>query len=668
MKLLTNRLMTHARRRRTDGLAALIDQPASPVRIQHRIGVWPLLSEPDPETAMGLFAVLALLLEQQRDVVVYRLFVAVEDSTEDVYEWDIDQSQFSIDDWQLDELDENIAVWGELRHEPGQLTLIVEFESDLSESDEGVALEYRADSLRALLSQLSTVAADVFSQSGNLPSEKVVFTGYDGEAADDTAYAALLGDIFAWERDLFLYMWDVDWSPEQIAQQFERLVNSARAVGGELGAWLATQCALRLLNPALNDLNPVMLPLARGLADSWDDAPLVGSLIGRAFHELGETDEAVALVEKTAAEHVSSPLAWSTLVELYLAAGRMQDAVDALQATILNDTATNRLQLRYADVLLALRQSGLGLPRYVYIEAQDRQPLRVLEEAHAAYGAVLENDPDHRHALQRHILTGVELGYVDPWRDVQRLIELDTGGHYVRGLLDDLQVLDAVEPTIAALETAVQQQPDRYDLKVNLAVAYLTIEREAEALAQLELAEEMIDEPAALADVERLLLMASDPDFEFRLGEVTDLVSAGQIVSLNDIDFLEAALEDAPTFAQVYLLLAQAYRSRGDSEAVIETLLDGQKLLPDDADITELLARELWSMNEYQLALDYLNKGLAHNPDDVSLLALSGRFLFEDGQEEEARLYLARAESLNPRNRVLLEARRYIAGSVGDDR
>jgi hypothetical protein len=74
---------------------------------------------------MGLVTVLGYLLERWPDVQVYRLFVRAEELRED-YVWTIPDSQFSVDDWQLDDLDENIAVWGRCGRSADSWSLQVE--------------------------------------------------------------------------------------------------------------------------------------------------------------------------------------------------------------------------------------------------------------------------------------------------------------------------------------------------------------------------------------------------------------------------------------------------------------------------------------------------------------------------------------------------------------
>src|SRR5262245_60299632 len=70
-----------------------------------RIGLWPILSSDSPETAMGIATILGFLLERWQQIRVYRLFAQF-DVDPGNFEWTVQLSQFGVDDWQLEDLDE----------------------------------------------------------------------------------------------------------------------------------------------------------------------------------------------------------------------------------------------------------------------------------------------------------------------------------------------------------------------------------------------------------------------------------------------------------------------------------------------------------------------------------------------------------------------------------
>src|SRR5690606_756642 len=349
------------------------------------------------------------------------------------------------------------------------------------------------------------------------------------------------------------------------------------------------------------------------------------------------------------------------LAELYRRSGYAQEMIDTLQQAIEANVTGASLFFGYGGLLAQLRQRATVINRFALIDARDRQLVRMVEEAAAAYEAGLELEPQRADMLQRLVLMLVDLGDERLWPSFERLVELDKTGEQVRGVVESFTLLEDFAEGIDVLEAAVAAHPDRADLRVNLAMALLLADEPDAAGEQLEQAQELTDDSPLMAEIERLFLAVDDPEFEIRLGEITELVEAGKGLPQRDIAYLEDAIDNAPLFLAPYLLLARAFINQNQADRALEVLLDAQQNLPDEPEVIELLARLLWDSGEKDLALDYLNNGLAVHPDDVPLLALAGRYLFEQEQDAEARALLARAESLNPRNRVLREVQSFIA-------
>jgi tetratricopeptide (TPR) repeat protein len=285
-------------------------------------------------------------------------------------------------------------------------------------------------------------------------------------------------------------------------------------------------------------------------------------------------------------------------------------------------------------------------------------------EAVEAYRTALDMNPSHIPALSQLLMHLADLKDERFWEDFRRFVELDKQGEQLRNVVDTFYNFEAIDEGIAILQDAVRSRPDQVELRLSLASAYLLDDRSEEAGSELDKAKSLTHNPQLLIDIDRLFLAADDPEFDARLGDITERVDAGSELDSDDVEYLETAIEKAPLFAAGYSLLANAYLAWGETSDALDVLLDGQKQLPDDPEIAVLLARVLWNEGESQLALDCLNKALAKNPQHVPLLALTGQFLFEDGQEDGARVFLARAETINPRHPMLMEVRVYIANSL----
>jgi tetratricopeptide (TPR) repeat protein len=626
-----------------------------------RIGLWPILNNDVPETAMGIATVLGFLLERRQQIRVYRLFAQLEGGAES-YEWAIGLSQFGVDDWQLEDLDENVAVWGTLLKNATGWQLILEVESDdfLEDSEEAKSLTYEAESLRQLVAILPKLAAEIASLVG-ADEERAAAPVYSSVTADDENLNRLLQYLFHWELELLFQMWGRRRPDEEVIAATDELLQIGRTCGDEFAAW-AVSCAIaRSILPLFEPIHELLAPTIQEVASSIPNGVFPPILFANALFRSGHAKMAYDLLESSLETYPESAESWLALAELYWQGGYINEALDTFQRAIEQDCANGTLFARYGDVLIALDAQGWGGEEFILVSPQQTSANLMAWEAVEAYEAALEIDPSNIHALYQQVILLADLDEARLWPQFARLIEADKTGERVRSAIDSLYHLDDISPATRALQKAIEGGKDRHDLYINLAAAYLVAENEMPARAALEKAGSLTQDEDALRETERLLLAAEDTAFEAHLGEITDLVNAGSSPSIRDVDFLEATLEKAPRFGEVYLLLAKAYQLWGEPDAVLETLLDAQKKLPDDPDVLEMLARELWAAGEQKLAFDSLNKGLAKSPQHVPLLSLTGRYLFENGQEEAARAFLARAEIIAPRHPALNEARVHIA-------
>jgi tetratricopeptide (TPR) repeat protein len=625
-----------------------------------RIGLWPLVSEDAPEVAMGVMTLLAFLLERYQEVSVYRLFAQLEGDPAD-YIWTIEDSQFAVDDWQLDDLDENVGLWGTLEETETGWTLTLEMESDFAPDDEPQVFTFSAPGTRALVNLLPQIS-DKLAAAVDATTLRATATAYKAEKGEEALTQSLLKHVFLWEKQLVLALWGVEWPVAEAQTAHDAFLHNAEAQHDELSAWVIARATARGMSPLFDGLSDMLVTTVPRIVNAFRENVTPTIALGMGLSRLGNDQEAYELLEDGIDAFPESEGVRFALAAVYRRGGRVQEAVDTLQDALNAGMRSVPLALAYADLLNTLRQSNLTVPEAVYLKGAEREPDFASREASAAYHAVFELDPKNADALSRELMLLVELGEDERlWPLFEQLVALDASGEAVRAVAETFATLDDPGRGIEILEAACSANPDRADLHLSLAVVYLANDQAESALAELEQAEELTDDDTMLAEIERLMLAAEDPEFEMRMGEITEMVNSGRPADTASIDYLEEALEAAPSFAQGYLLLGRAYASRGEAAAALETLLDGQKYLPDDPDILEALARVLWEADERDLAFDYLNKGLARTPDHVPLLALAGRCLFETGQEDEARSLLGRAESIMPRHPALLEARLWIA-------
>ncbi|MBI5669891.1 MAG: tetratricopeptide repeat protein [Chloroflexi bacterium] len=660
------------------GSAASMSQTLEASGPRLKIGLWPVQSSAMPEVALGMGMLLAALLERWRDMRVYRLLARVEGEP-NAYQWTMEQSQFSVDDWELENLDENVAVWGTLNRDGNQWQLTLEIENDLAEAgDDTRSFQYSAGSLSELVARLPEASAQIAEY---LDAGDPVLPAYSAGSWDENRLKALLEQLFRWELNLYLSLWGKAWPDEAVTSARQQLIEAGEAVGGEFGAWVVARAMGRALLPMFSPIGEVLIPLVPQIVETFD-APFTAAFLAAPLHQLDYRTEAYDLLENNIAGYPDDALSWLMLAQLYLRGGELPAAIDTYQRAIEADVTAEDLYTGYAELLLLLDAQnipyGVGARQhtvagrsfvegFILIDPEATESDWLRWEAAEAYRAALETSPDDVEVLYQLLILLIDLDADQLWDDLARLIELDRDGERVRHVVDALNGLEEVSPAIEVLQQAIAAQPDRVDLRLSLAALYLMDDQPDAARTQLDAAARRSDSLLVKSEVDRLMLSVDDPEFEARFGEISDLVSAGSALNAADVEYLEDALDQAPDFAALYTLLASAYLKWGENDDALEVLLDGQRRFPDEPDILTLLGRVLWEAGEKELALDYLNKGLKSNPNHVPLLTTTGRYLFDNGQDEDARLFLTRAEALDPRHPALTEVRAYIARALNSE-
>lgn len=643
-----------------------------------KVGLWPIQSDDAPEAAMGIGALLGTLLGRWNSVRVYRLMAQIEGDPAS-YHWSTARSQFSVDDWELENLDENVAIWGTLTLDDGQWQLALEIENDLAEAgDDTRSFSHRGASLGEIAAWLPEAAAQI---ADYLDAGEPVLPAYQADTWDESSLRTLLEQLFQWELHLYLSLWGKAWAGQDIAEAGQKLLQAGEAVDSELGAWASAAAVGRGLRPMFSPVGESLISLVPQVVDAFDYAfPAVSLAVP--LHELGYQAEAYDLLENNAANYPDHALTWLTLAQLYLRGGELPAAMDTFQRAIEADTVSEALYVSYADLLLLLAAQnityGVGARQhtiagrsfvegFILIDPEATEGDWLRWEAVEAYRAALETSPEDVDLLYQLLILLIDLDEASIWDEFARLVELDHEGDRVRHMVEAFYGLEDIAPAVEIIRGAVSTYSERVDLRLSLTALYLMDDQSDLAQVELEEAAAMTSDPQLQAEIDRLMLAVDDPGFEARFGEISDLVSAGSTLTAADVEFLEKALDNAPNFSSLYTLLASAYLKWGENDDALETLLDGQRRFPEQPDILTLLGRVLWEAGEKELALDYLNKGLKSNPNHVPLLATTGRYLFDNGQDEDARLFLTRAEALDPRHPALADVRAHIARTLSSE-
>jgi tetratricopeptide (TPR) repeat protein len=616
-----------------------------------RVGIWPCVSDDTPEVGMGLMSALLYLLDSWRDVRVYPLLVKEKHN-----KWQVTDSQFEVEDFEPVDLDENVAMWGKLQKEGDQWTVTLEIENDMIDSEETTEYTYSGDNLAALVNQLPQMAQDI---TKDLDASTTTLETFTPTEASGDAIKAVMQAVSDWQAMLCLTLWDKNWSSDIINAKHKALIDAGKAAG-DFGAWITASATAHSNLPGYDDIN--IDNMEHAVIQAFPAATAPPIILARSIFWY-DVQGAYRIMENAIEEHPTHPGTWLTLADLYRQGGRVVEMIDTYQRAIEEEATNALLYSNYAVVLELISEEEL-IEEYVLIDPDEYYDSYPMWEAVAAYEEARKLEPESVGLLQRQLLIRFDVSEVlddKLIQDFKSLVERDKTGNLLRPVAESLELIDDVDPLLDILEEAVETDPKRVDLRVNLAVAFIAVDDNDLAIEELKTADELNDDPEVEDEIAHLLLSAEDPEFEARMGEIGVQVEAGARINNDDIDFLEDIIERAPTLAEGYVLLGKSYRSRDENEAALECLLDGHKHNPEYLDIMLLLGQMLWEAGEAQTAFEYLNKGLTTNPNYVPLLALTGQYLFEDGQDDAAKTYLARAEAISPRNPMLARAKRTIA-------
>lgn len=640
------------------GSVSTLSQVAAQQQFPYRIGLWPIICEASPEKGMAIWAALSYLLESWRDVTVYRLPLNLSDKDAETYNLVIGDSQFDIDDWQLDDLTENIAIGGSITSSDANgLELTLAIENDLEEDDEATNLQWHATDWGGLVNQLPDIATNIATRIGADDEGKdralpwtLNFTSLPESFAQK---------IFEWEAKLFLHLWDWEWEDEDILDDLSKLVQDANdPATRRIAAYAIARCFLPGF-VVVGDLIQEEIPTI--LAD-WNYSPEATAIITSAIWSAGYTQMSYDLLSTARIEHPDDIILARAVAAKQIGLNNTASAIATLQEIINKGGSEDRnLYIDYANYLqFALRTGMIDMEKPQVILASDSDELRYEKEAIAAYDRALATMPD---AIRERFNQALLLKFVSTdrfWQSFEKILSEDVERRYVIDLIDEMEDMDDISEGVAIAERHINSESDAEHL-ITLARLYITDYENDKALERLDLAAGKTDDIDLQSEIEKLRLIALNPDFEYKFAETVAKIDAGNPPAEADLDFLEEVVEEAPSYIDAYTALARAYSLNDDDEAAVEVLLDADKAVEAHPDIMDLLSQHFWDTGEKELAFQYLNKGLANAPVYVPLLVRAGQMLFDNDQHDDARQFIARAELISPRDPALEQLKRHIA-------
>lgn len=646
---------------------------STPQKSLLRIGMWPIVSDTHRELALGVGLALAALLEEYSSVSVYRLLSRVDkvdlDST-----WSIEDSQFDIDDWELEGLDENVALWGILGWQGTKYRLSLYVEDDARVDNELLDVTYEG-SLVEILNQLldcSTQIVQWLIRDSGVPAHK-----YSPIVSSNSTYLEeFLKAIFLWENDYYLEMMGYVQESETVLQSQVKLIQLVSETNSDFGAWLLSNTVSRFISSDITSWDQILLPNISGATYQLSQYPVSVLILAKTLARLKFDLQAFDLLEISLESHPEMPELWSTLAELYSAFGQVLSAIDVYQRAIETNVATSEMYEKYAVLINLLderqielkpnskRISASGRPfleRYLFVTNASK--LRNRRESCESLRRAIERDASNKDALALLVTDMILLGDPDLWRYCELLVEQDQDGVSTASVIDHLDETH-LQTMVEVLKRVKSKRPDDLNLQLNLVRGCIACGDLLQAKATLTNMESGNPPRHIQSTMANLRLSADDPNFDEMLWEIRDVLDAKGQVETRYADSLEEAIEKEPLFIEGYRLLAEIYLSWNETDDALEVLLDAQETSLFDPSVITLLAKVLWKLGESNLTLITLENGLRIEPSNATLLSLMGKFVFENGDDEGAKEYLLRAETLDPLNSELSAVRSFIANEI----
>ncbi len=436
---------------------------------------------------------------------------------------------------------------------------------------------------------------------------------------------------------------------DAVAGAIRRMVSGAMT-GSRFACW----AACRALWPvAADDDAPHQIDAEDALVSLGSVFPRVawpGIALSLLEWNRHEYERARDLLETAVESDARALQSWQLLALLYEETGDGARAIEVCREAIMGNVADATLYYNLGRLLLDQTEDDEQAEAALVEEAR-----RMFVEAEARGLAT----PD----LYLRIMDACEALDDEPglWAAFARLIQVDSDGGTLWGIIEDADTYDDFGPGLTLLQQAADSMPDAYEPLAAYVRALITLDRHAEAAETLPRLRQAATDDYARAETAQLALEAAAPDFEEAFGELVDEIESGELPDSGSIGLLTDALAREPAFADGAVTLAQCYQLHDQAELALQTLNAARAVLPDHLELVLSIADVLWSIDEDEQALDVMQDALAKHPDDVAILARLGEYYVEIGEDDKARELLRRAEAIDPRHPELMRVREEIA-------
>ncbi len=629
----------------------------------HRISIYPCSGA--GEAGMGLLLMLGHLLAGADNIEVYPVLFRLDDDQK------ISDAPFTPDEWVLDDLNDDTAIWGSLTQNDAQgWTLRVMVEDDAADGQLST-FEKTADNWCDLVNIIVDLAGEIADDLGlhrqfSYPAKLTT----DVADEDVKAFSAAL---FAFQRDILKAALN-----ETGLEDFpssSQLLQAANRVGLPLTTWSAAatlgyETVLRDHLSLLGDGESYQT-YPEKLAH-WEDGAAIFSFTVMK-NDISDPQASAALtswcleqLEAIATSSTNITTNWVALSIFYNKLKRPDLAIDVCQRALEADIREDIIYFAYADALAGVLEAGFKVDRLVLTPTDAPEESQVQLERVLSLELGIGNNPkSNAERLSQYV---IEAAKHEKLSEVQvafeRLAENDADGKFMEIVIQQLAHLDDIDWMLNPLEKATVG--GSFQQWVNLAKASLLAGHEERAKTAAENALEAAKEFAQRADAQLVLLELETPTLQSDFADILGrLQQKGGEAFESDLEFLEYVVENAPDYAEGYLALAMAYRGLDEPNTALEVLLDAEKAAKTP-EIYLALAELFEQEDELTLAIENVQKGLDLAPANVPLLAQAALLAYLSDDDEASQVLLRRAHAISPYHARIVAVTRRIQDEEPD--
>ena len=571
--------------------------------------------------------------------------------------------QFSIADWELEGLTDNIVLSGSLYSDADGLALGISLDKSFLDDTEVKQLNFHFVSLPKLIDALPSVSAEIMRELGSEDSEPGIIT-YGAQANDSQDLARLLESVFEWNLDAYLYLWDVEWDEADVRAQVLEIAETARQLDSEFAYWCLGMIAKQVMQAGVDKIGELLLPLLdTSLSQDSQCAPGAAA-IALGLSDLEQIDRAAALLQPYLRPNVHASI-WLSMIEILLAGGRLSEAIETNQLALENGLTHAALYWQYAQLLMTAEANEWNVEDVLLIDPDEfDEDEHIAVEIASALKLHVNGNPGNLSALQLALAYMIDTDDDELWLYFERLIERDRQGAFAGEIIDRIIDIDDHDAAYEILERHAAGNRYARVFTAQLALADGDIDL---ATATIEACrnDAPLDDDLEL-ELQRLELYARLPKFAETFADIKLTLNAKRQLDESKVDLLEAAIAIAPKLVDLYVILSRSYLNWSDSESALEVLMDAEREAGQHPQIGLGQAQILWSQNQQEAAIEKLNAGLLANPGDIYLLVQMANYLLVNDQLDDAREFIRRAESIAPSHRAIWQVRRLVAQKMAE--